>query len=199
MSLQESAGVSLNVQDSNGLVTEARFIGNTGTGMNIANSTVVFEGNNTFSDNLDGGIASYNSTLEFIGVNQFTNNTATSGGGISAISSTINRSGNMTFEYNSAEQCGGVYARGTRMTTKSLIRFIGHKQTGYVDYSFISTYLENNENPQIDIYSGGGGLCALDNSVVNINSESNFIGNSAQLGGGIMSALNTTVDINAEC
>ena len=200
VTLQDSAGVSLNVQDSNGLVTGARFIGNTGTGMNIMNSTVAFEGTNTFSDNLDGGIASYNSTLEFIGVNQFTNNTATSGRGISAISSTINCSGNMTFEYNSAEQCGGgVYARETRTTIKSLIRFIGNKQTGYVDYSFIYTYLENNENPPIDIYSGGGGLCALDNSVVNINAESNFIGNSAQLGGGIWSAFNTTVNINAEC
>ena len=154
---------------------------------------------NNSAQNRGGGIASYYSTLVFSGVNQFTNNTATRGGGISAISSTINCSGNMTFEYNSAEQCGGgVYARGTRMTTESLIRFIGNKQTGYVVYCHISTYLDIDENAPIDIYSGGGGLCALDNSVVNINAESNFIGNSAQLGGGIGSAFNTTVNINAE-
>ena len=104
VTLQESASVSLNVQGSNGLVTGARFIGNTGAGMNIKKSTVAFGGNNTFSDNLDGGIASYDSTLQFIGVNQFTNNSATSGGGISAISSTINCSGNMAFEYNSSSR-----------------------------------------------------------------------------------------------
>ena len=181
VTLQESAGVSLNVQDSNGLVTGARFIGNTGTGMNIANSRVVFEGNNTFSDNLDGGIASYDSTLQFIGVNQFTNNTATSGGGISAISSTINCSGNMTFEYNSAEQDGGgVYARGTRMTSESHIRFIG-------------STADTGEYP-----STGGGLFAVEDSIVDFNAECDFINNSAVLGGGLFSAVNTAVNINAD-
>ena len=187
VTLQESAGVSLNVQDSNGLVTGARFIGNTGTGMNIANSTVVFEGNNTFSDNLDGGIASYYSTLVFSGVNQFTNNTATSGGGISAISSTINCSGNMTFEYNSAEQDGGgVYARGTRMTSESHIRFIGNTASEY--YS-INNGME---------YSEGGGLFAVEDSTVDFNAECDFINNSAVLGGGVGSAFNTAVNINAD-
>ena len=185
VTLQESAGVSYNAQDSNGLVTGARFIGNAGTGMNIANSRVVFEENNTFSDNLGGGIASYNSTLEFIGVNQFTNNTATSGGGISAISSTINCSGNMTFEYNSAEQCGGgIYLSGTRMTSVSHIRFIGNTQT----------------EPAHLHWNGGGGLCAVEDSVVNINAESDFIHNSAtEIGGGSgLHADNATVNINAE-
>ena len=181
VTLQESAGVSLNVWDSNGLVTEARFIGNTGAGMNIANSTVVFEGNNTFSDNLDGGIASYYSTLEFIGVNQFTNNTATRGGGISAISSIINCRGNMTFEYNSAEQRGGgVYARGTRMTSESHIRFIGNTAIEYE-------------------YDGaGGGLYAGEDSIVDFNADCDFINNSAGLGGGVWSAFNTAVNINAD-
>ena len=50
--LQESASVSLNVQDSNGLVTGARFIGNAGAGMDITNSTVVYERTNTFSGTL---------------------------------------------------------------------------------------------------------------------------------------------------
>ena len=184
VTLQESANVSLNVQDSNGLVTGARFIGNAGAGMDIANSTVVFDGNNTFSDNLDGGIASYNSTLQFIGVNQFTNNTATSGGGISAISSTINCSGNITFEYNSAEQCGGgIYLSGTRMTSESHIRFIGNTQTVLTHY-----------------LCGGGGLCAVEDSVVNINAVSNFTLNSAAEfgGGGGLLANNATVNINAE-
>ena len=183
VTLQESANISLNVQDSNGLVTGARFIGNAGAGMNITNSTVVFEGNNTFSDNLDGGIASYDSTLQFIGVNQFTNNTATiNGGGISAISSTINCSGNMTLEYNSAEKFGGgVYLSGTRMKIESHIRFIGNTQAlGYY-------------------YRGGGGLCAVDQSVVNINAESNFINNSAEFyGGGLSAGSRVTVNINAE-
>ena len=71
VTLQESA-----IEDSNGLVTGARFIRNTGAGMNITNGKIVFEGNNAFSDNNDGGIASYNSTVLFNGVNQFTNNTA---------------------------------------------------------------------------------------------------------------------------
>ena len=187
VTLQESAGVSLNVQDSNGLVTEARFIGNTGAGMNIMNSTVAFEGTNTFSDNLDGGIASYNSTLEFIGVNQFTKNTATSGGGISATSSTINCSGNMTFEYNSAEQRGGgVYARGTRMTSESHIRFIGNTA---IEYYSINNALE---------YGAGGGLFAVEDSTVNFNAECDFINNSAGLGGGVVSAFNTAVNINAD-
>ena len=187
VTLQESASVSLNVYDSNGLVTGARFIGNTGAGMNIENSTVVFEGNNTFSDNLDGGIASYNSTLQFSGVNQFTNNTATSGGGISAISSTINCSGNMTFEYNSAERDGGgVYARGTRMTSESHIRFIGNTASEY--YS-INNGME---------YSEGGGLFAVEDSTVDFNAECDFISNSAVLGGGVGSAFNTAVNINAD-
>ena len=187
VTLQETAGVSLNVQDSNGLVRDAKFIGNTGTGMDIAKSTVVFEGNNTFSDNLDGGIASYYSTLEFIGVNQFTNNTATRGGGISAISSTINCSGNMTFEYNSAEQeGGGVYARGTRMTSKSHIRFIGNTAR---EYFSIST---------IEYYGEGGGLFSVEDSIVDFNAECDFINNSAGLGGGIGSAFNTAVNINAD-
>ena len=184
---QESAGVSLNVQYSNGLVTGARFIGNTGTGMNIAKSTVVFEGNNTFSDNLDGGIASYYSTLEFIGVNQFTNNTATSGGGISAISSTINFRGNMTFEFNSAEQGGGgLYARGTRMTSEGHIRFIGNTVIEY--YIIDST----------ESYGVGGGLYATVDSIVDFNAECDFINNSAGLGGGVGSVFNTAVNINAD-
>ena len=185
VTLQESASVSLNVQDSNGLVTGARFIGNTGAGMDIANSIVVFDGNNTFSDNLDGGIASYDSTLQFIGVNQFTNNTATRGGGISAISSTINCNGNMTFEYNSAEQYGGgVYLSGTRMTIESHIRFIGNTQT------VLKYYVTN----------GGGGLSAVEDSVVNINAVSDFIHNSAADygGGGGLLADNAKVNINAE-
>ena len=183
VTLQESASVSLNVQNSNGLVTGARFIGNTGAGMNITNSTVTFEGANTFSDNLGGGIASYNSTLEFIGVNQFTNNTATSGGGISAISSTIDCSGNMTFEYNSAEQYGGgVYASGTRMTSESHIRFIGNTASEY--YS-------------IEYYGAGGGLYAEEDSTVDFNAECDFINNSAVVGGGVLSAFNTVVNINA--
>ena len=185
VTLQESASISLNVQDSNGLVTGARFIGNAGAGMDIANSTVVFEGNNTFSDNLDGGIASYDSTLQFIGVNQFTNNTATiNGGGISAISSTINCSGNMTFEYNSAKQYGGgVYLSGTRMTSESHIRFIGNTQAVREFYP----------------YKGGGGLCAVDHSVVNINAGSDFINNSAEfICGGLFASLDATVNINAE-
>ena len=187
VTLQESAGVSLNVQDSNGLVTEAKFIRNTGAGMNIANSTVVFEGNNTFSDNLDGGIASYYSTLEFIGVNQFTNNTATRGGGISAISSTINCSGNMNFEYNSAEQHGGgVYARGTRMTSESHIRFIGNTA---IEYYIINT---------TEYYGAGGGLFAREDSIVDFNAECDFINNSAGLGGGVVSAFHTAVNINAD-
>ena len=181
VTLQESAGVSLNVQDSNGLVTEARVIGNTGAGINITNSIVVFEGKNTFSDNLDGGIASFRSTLEFIGVNQFTNNTATRGGGISAISSAINCRGNMTFEYNSAENGGGgVYASGTRMTSESHIRFIGNTaDTG----GYPST---------------GGGLFAVEYSIVDFNAECDFINNSAGVGGGVWSAFNTAVNINAD-
>ena len=212
VTLQESASISLNVQDSNGLVTGARFIGNTGTGMDIANSTVAFEGNNAFSDNLDGGIASYDSTLEFIGVNQFTNNTATSGGGISAISSTINCSGNMTFEYNSAEQCGGgICLSGTRMTIESHIRFIGNTQTVFmnniwngggglsavedsvVNINAVSDFIHNSA---ADVDGGGGGLLAV-NATVNINAESNFINNSAVYGGGL-SAWGATVNINAE-
>ena len=181
VTLQESAGVSLNVWDSNGLVTEARFIGNTGAGMNIANSRVVFEGKNTFSDNSGGGIVSYYSTLEFIGVNQFTNNTATRGGGISAISSIINCRGNMTFEYNSAEQRGGgVYARGTRMTSESHIRFIGNTAIEY-EYDGV-----------------GGGLYAEEDSIVDFNADCDFINNSAGLGGGVWSAFNTAVNINAD-
>ena len=185
VTLQESASVSLNVQDSNGLVTGARFIGNTGAGMNITNSTVVFEGNNTFSDNLDGGIASYDSTLQFSGVNQFTNNTATiNGGGISAISSTINCSGNMTFEYNSAEKNGGgIYLSDTRMTIESNIRFIGNTQTVFTN----------------NIRNGGGGLSAVEDSVVNINAVSDFIHNSAaRNGGGLSARQGATVNINAE-
>ena len=187
VTLQESAGVSLNVQDSNGLVTGARFIGNTGAGMNIANSTVTFQGNNAFSDNLDGGIASYYSTLQFIGVNQFTNNTATRGGGISAIRSTINCRGNMTFEYNSAEQeGGGVYARGTRMTSENHIRFIGNTAIEYYSIS------------NIEHYGAGGGLFAVEDSTVDFNAECDFINNSAVLGGGLFSAVNTAVNINAD-
>ena len=212
VTLQESASVSLNVQDSNGLVTGARFIGNAGAGMDIAKSTVVFDGNNTFSDNLDGGIASYNSTLQFIGVNQFTKNTATRGGGISAISSTINCSGNMTFEYNSAEQCGGgICLNGTRMTSESHIRFIGNTQTVLMYYLWIGggglSAVEDsvvNINAVSDFihnsaaeYGGGGGLLAH-NATVNINAESNFINNSAVYGGGGLFAYDATVNINAE-
>ena len=212
VTLQESANVSLNLQYSNGLVTGARFIGNAGAGMNITNSTVVFEGNNTVSDNLDGGIASYDSTLQFLGVNQFTNNTATSGGGISAISSTINCSGNMTFEYNSAEQCGGgICLSGTRMTIESHIRFIGNTQTVFtnnirsgggglsavedsvVNINAVSDFIHNSAAE----FGGGGGLLA-DNATVNINAESNFINNSAEIFGGGLSAHDATVNINAE-
>ena len=53
--------VSLSMcRTANGLVTGlgARFIGKTGAEMNIKKSTVTFEGKNTFSDNLDSGIAS---------------------------------------------------------------------------------------------------------------------------------------------
>ena len=207
VTLQESASVSLNVQDSKGLVTGARFIGNTGTGMNIANSRVVFEGNNTFSDNLDGGIASYDSTLQFIGVNQFTNNTAKNGGGISAISSAINCRGNMTFEYNSAEQSGGgIYARSTRMTSEGEIKFVSNTVNATVlvyegcFYYYYCYYYEYG--------SGGAGLFAGDNSIVDFRGTISFVNNhviSASIycypyyncpaGGGIYVATSSTVYI----
>ena len=134
--------------------------------MNITNSTVLFEGNNTFSENLDGGIASYDSTLQFIGVNQFTNNTSKSGGGISVIISTINCSGNMTFEYNSAEQYGGgVYASGTRMTSESQIKFVSNTMNA----------VEDNE------IHGGAGLFAGDHSIVDFRGTTSFINNHAAI------------------
>ena len=204
VTLQESANISLNVQDSNGLVTGARFIGNAGAGMNIANSTVAFEGTNTFSDNLDSGIASYDSTLEFIGVNQFTNNTATiNGGGISAISSTINCSGNMTFEYNSAEQYGGgVYASGTRMISEGEIKFVSNT----VNETVADSFYDNIDN-FLYYESGGAGLFAGENSTVDFRGTINFVNNhvisgsstfcfSCQSGGGIYAATSSVVYIN---
>ena len=181
VTLQESASISLNVQDSNGLVTGARFIGNAGAGMSITNSTVVFEGTNTFSDNLDSGIASYHSKLEFIGVNQFTNNTATTkGGGISAISSTINCSGNMTFEYNSAEQYGGgVYASGTRMTSEGEIKFVSNTvNTTVVVYEYDYDYYYYDD-------SGGTGLFAGHNSTVDFRGTISFVNNHVISGSGL--------------
>ena len=220
VTLQESASVALNVQDSNGLVTEARFIGNTGAGMNITNSTVYFEGNNTFSDNLDGGIASYNcSTLQFSGVNQFKNNTATNGGGISAISSTINCSGNMTFEYNSAEQYGGgVYVSGTRMTSEGHIMFLSNTVNAWhhrnisiggaglfaahnslldlsSTISFINNYIALSYCSNSDICGQGGGIYAT-SSTVFISGSSIFMNNSAQLGGGVYVVNTATVNIS---
>ena len=218
VTLQKSASVSLNMQDSNGLVTGARFIGNTGAGMNIAKSTVVFDGNNTFSDNLDGGIASYDSTLQFIGENRFTSNTATSGGGISAISSTINCSGNMTFEYNSAEQYGGgVYASGTRMISEGEIKFVSNTVTKAVEnnggaglfaghnsivdfrgtFSFVNNHIIFASTYCYPYYNcqAGGGIYAATSSIVYINGASSFIGNSALNGGGVY-ASDATVDIS---
>ena len=206
VTLQESASISLNVQDSNGLVTGARFIGNTGAGMKTTNSTVVLEGNNTFSDNLDGGIASYNSTLQFIGVNQFTNNTATSGGGISAISSTINCSGNMTFEYNSVEQDGGgVYASGTRMTCEGEIKFVGNTVITVRNYYDYSVYYGGDRY----IDNGGAGLFAGHNSKIDFRGTISFVKNHVifgsstfcdyyicHSGGGIYAATSSTVYIN---
>ena len=209
VTLQESASVSLNVQDSNGLVTGARFIGNTGAGMNTTNSTVVFEGNNTFSDNLDSGIASYNGTLQFSGVNQFTNNAATStGGGISAIKSTINCSGNMMFECNSAEQYGGgVYASGTRMISNGQMKLLSNTvaiggaglfagDNSIVDFRGIISFINNT----VMCYGScglGGGIYATVASIVNISGSSNFIDNSAQRdGGGVCATNDATVDIS---
>ena len=207
VTLQESASVSLNVQDSNGHVTRARFIGNAGAGMKIKDSRVVFEGKNTFSDNLDGGIASHYSTLQFIGVNQFTNNTATSGGGISAISSTINCSGNITFEYNSAKRRGGgVYASGTRMTSECEIKFVSNTVTkavlmndggaglfaghnSIVDFRGTISFVNNHviAGPRIYCFpcQSGGGIFAAKSSVVYINGTTSFIRNSALNGGGV--------------
>ena len=216
VTLQESASVSLNVQESNGLVTGARFIGNTGAGMKTTNSTVVLEGNNTFSDNLDGGIASYHSTLEFIGVNQFTNNTATiNGGGISAISSTINCSGNMTFEYNSAERYGGVYASGTRMTSEGEIKFVSNAvNANVVDYEYYGEDDYSSYYYYYDYYFGGGkidnggaGLFAGHNSIVDFRGTMSFVNNhvisgsithcfTCPSGGGIYAAKSSVVYIN---
>ena len=112
-----SVSVTLNVQNSNGLVTEAMFVGNAGVALQFTNASFVFEGNNTFSGNLDSAIASYDSTLVFNGVNQFTNNRARTGGGLLAVRSTIHNNGFMTFEGNTAEYGGGLYASATRMTS----------------------------------------------------------------------------------
>ena len=211
VTLQESAGVSVNVQDSNGLVTGARFIGNAGAGMNITSSTVAFEGTNTFSDNLGGGIASYDSTLQFIGVNQFTNNTATTkGGGISAISSTINCSGNMTFEYNSAEQYGGgVYASsGTRMTSKGHNRFVGNTLTAKqksdggaglfaedkstLDFRGTISFIHN-VSPK---YGRGGAIYVTTGSTFYSSGNSSFTNNSALFGGGVCAWSHAKVGIS---
>ena len=203
VTLQESASVSLSVQDSNGLVTGARFIGNTGAGMKTTNSTIVFEGSNTFSDNLDGGIASYDSTLQFIGLNQFTNNTATSGGGISAISSTINCSRNMTFEYNSAKQYGGgVYASShATVTISGTSNFIGNSAYdggGVCAHNYAAVAISGISNftgNSAEIF--GGGVYAFRHSREAINGTSDFMGNSAETnGGGIYATSNATVHIN---
>ena len=202
VTLQESASVSLSVQDSNGLVTGARFIGNTGAGMKTTNSTIVFEGSNTFSDNLDGGIASYDSTLQFIGLNQFTNNTATSGGGISAISSTINCSRNMTFEYNSAKQYGGgVYASShATVTISGTSNFIGNSAYdggGVCAHNYAAVAISGISNftgNSAEIF--GGGVYAFRHSRVAINGTSDFMGNSAETnGGGVYATSNATVHI----
>ena len=209
VTLQESACDSLNVQDSKGLVTGARFIGNTGAGLNIENSEIKFEGSNTFSDNLRHAISSYNNTLQFIGVSQFTNNTnfflGSDGGAILAIRSTINFSGKATFANNSAPigggGGGGVYAYGTRMTSEGQITFVGNKATqgGGIcvgtDATLIiigtSDFISN--SALID----GGGVCAYNNAAVDISGPSSFTKNSAERFGGAFSMHKSTVNLNA--
>ena len=97
------------------------------------------------------------------------------------------------------------------MTSESHIRFIGNTQTVLMYYLWIGggglSAVEDsvvNINAVSDFihnsaaeYGGGGGLLAH-NATVNINAESNFINNSAVYGGGGLFAYDATVNINAE-
>ena len=202
VTLQESAGESLNVQDSTGRLTGVRFTGSTGAGLNIVTSTILFEGSNTFSDNLNGGITSYCSTLQFSGVNQFARNIAKNGGAISATNSTINCLGNMSFEYNSAELYGGgIFANATKVICEDniTITFVGNTASNggglyaregcMVKFNGKSNFINN-------LAQGyGGGVFALDHATFEFIGTINFVNNLALAGGGGIAAIDATVDI----
>ena len=189
---------SISVLSSNGLVRGAKIEGNAGAGINITKSTVVFEEINTFTENLNGGIASYNSTINFIGENHFKNNTAMCGGGISAIKSSIlNFNGTINFEDNFADKGGGLYASESKLTNNLNVSFVNNvanisgggvyvENAAIVDFNGTNNFTDN-KALGLHEKDGGGGLHAANSCVITINGRNIFKANNAKkYGGGIL-------------
>ena len=172
-----------------------------GSALGIADTFLVFRGNNNFFNNcrmcshgkcdfwghkglncLGGGIYAHGSNLSFIGSSNFVDNLARDGGGIYAVSnSNVAINGNTTFTCNTAVNGGGVFL-GTNadVNISGNTVFIGNLGTGL--YAGASKSVDISGNTTFS-HNLGGGVNIGTNSNVNISGNTTFIGNAAARNG----------------
>ena len=112
-------------------ITDCIFRGNTGTAVEIVNSTALVGGSNGFFSNcrkclggcafphecIGGGIFAERSNVTFHGSNTFLANSAGYGGGAEAWDSDVRFSGIVIFRDNTAYQCGGgIHSRNSNIS-----------------------------------------------------------------------------------
>ena len=139
------------------------------------------------------GISAYKSTLQFVGENTFVSNMAIiSGGGIYAENCSLGMSGRIDFFNNSASGGGGMYVQFTDLIIDGNGSFVHNwaKSGGgmFVHSSEVSLY-GNTTFIQNSALVEGGGVTAYNAGIITIYTNSRFIQNVAQNGGGIFVTL----------
>ncbi len=167
-----------------------------GGALRVYNSTIGFSGNsylekNSASDGSGGGIFADDSKLHFKGYTTFLQNSAGSpgGGGLSVSSTELCFEGYTTFIGNSASSGGGVEARTSSLAISGDVAFISntaHISGGgvyLIDSILNVTGAGSYTNNTADI--SGGAIYSKIGSILLIEGEHVFSGNSALHGGAI--------------
>ena len=188
--------------DDNSLINNSAH--SSGGGVHVSHGTVSFADDNSFISNsaelYGGGIYVYYSTVSFGGNNRFINNTAESlwlseGGGVHVVQSCTVRFGdNNSFIDNSAVYGGGISVHGDGCTVSfadgnSFINNSAKVDGGgvYVDHSKVSFGIDSSFAHNLAGMSGGG-IYLEDKSIVSLDDNSDFTGNSAADYGGCVAA-----------
>lgn len=184
----ESTGSAISIINSNFLTMNATISESSRHGLHLINSSVIFKGENSLSNNNGSAVNLTSSSINLHGQTVFAGNTAENGGAIWSKNSTICARGSTIFTNNTAGNSGGaIYS-----VSGGLIAISGKSEfTGNValrtttSYSTWATY-------------DGGAIYVRNISEVTITGLSLFQSNVAGDSGGGIFAVNTTLTIDGE-
>ena len=209
-SFQEN--VSLDLRGSNSFMNNCRCSNRNhtciclGGGIHANTSILLFNGNNSFRDNLaefGGGMFAYYSTVTFNGYSTFRNNSAeVNAEGLFVWHSTVNFSGNCTFTDSSAKQdAGGIQLWYSNVMASGIInfrnnaakRFGGGIKVLNTTLHFVGDTILKGSSADF-----GGGIFAY-YSTVTFNGYSSFRNNSAEVDAGGAMVIKSSVNFSGVC